>query len=169
MKRSLMVLLIGAATLSASTAQELNKLYEQRGFCSAQRDVSARAKCFEQLAGNAISALEAKAAPVPTAQAAPPANSEYADLIKKAKMNVTENFKDPSSVLYRNLFVSKNGSIEVLCGELNGRNSYGALVGFRRFYSTAAPLLNDIEKPRDNYAFEQMLPRMCGNKIADVE
>ena len=168
MKRSLLVLLIGAATLSASTAQELNKLYEQRGFCSAQRDVSARAKCFEQLAGNAITALEAKSAPAPTSQASPPPKGEHADFVKLAKMNVTADFKDPATVLYRGLFVGKDGESLVLCGELNGRNSYGGYVGFKRFYSGAEARSNRIESASDRQV-DSMFMVTCNKKIADVE
>lgn len=42
---------------------------------------------------------------------------------------VADTLKDPASAQFRNL---KRGK-EVLCGEVNGKNSYGGYVGFKRF------------------------------------
>ena len=56
----------------------------------------------------------------------------------------------------------------VLCGEVNGRNSYGAFVGFRRFYATGKAMLNEIEPARDTFVFDRMWPKLCGEKVVDI-
>lgn len=53
--------------------------------------------------------------------------------VKVAKQNVVSNFRDPVSVQYRNVFISKTGETALLCGEINGKNAYGGYVGFRAF------------------------------------
>ncbi|HVR48682.1 MAG TPA: hypothetical protein VMS38_03015 [Pseudorhodoferax sp.] len=47
----------------------------------------------------------------------------------------THQLRDPSSVQFRDERLAKDGW---LCGELNGKNSYGAYVGFKRFMARAA-------------------------------
>lgn len=50
--------------------------------------------------------------------------------IKQAKDMVRAMAKDPDSVEFRHIHETPDGSI---CGEWNGKNSYGALAGFTRF------------------------------------
>lgn len=85
----------------------------------------------------------------------------------KAKRNVTKDFKDPSSVQWRDLFVSLDGTLKILCGELNGKNSYGAYIGFRRFFATDS-ILSYVEDPKSPSIMDKMWPQSCGNKVADV-
>lgn len=92
----------------------------------------------------------------------------YSNFVARAKASIASSVKDPSSVQFQSLFISGT-KLAVLCGELNGKNSYGAYVGFRRFYSTGEAHLNEIENPRDNYVFDRMWPSMCGEKIAAVD
>ena len=53
-------------------------------------------------------------------------------LIEKAEEQATHDMLDPGSVQFRN--VSIRG--ENVCGELNGKNSYGAYTGFHPFESS---------------------------------
>src|SRR5471032_660438 len=96
------------------------------------------------------------------------AEGNYTNFIVQAKQSLTQSFKDPSSVQYRSLYIS-DGRLMALCGEVNAKNSYGAYVGFRRFYATGKQLLNAVEGPADSFVFERMWPGMCANKKADVE
>jgi len=92
----------------------------------------------------------------------------YGSFVQQAKTALTADFKDPSSAQYRGLFLSGT-AMPVLCGEVNAKNSYGAYVGFRRFYATGKPLLNSVEKATSDYVFEQMWPSMCGEKKAAID
>lgn len=52
-----------------------------------------------------------------------------------AKETVAYELKDPSSAQFRNLYaLSRGKGDDTACGEINGKNSYGAYVGFRKFY-----------------------------------
>lgn len=92
----------------------------------------------------------------------------YGSFVQQAKTALTADFKDPSSAQYRGLFLS-GGGMPVLCGEVNAKNSYGAYVGFRRFYATGKSLLNSVEAAKSDFVFEQMWPRMCGEKKALID
>lgn len=92
---------------------------------------------------------------------------QLTSFIAAAKSNVTKDFKDPFSVQWRNLFVSQDGTLKILCGELNGKNSYGAYIGFRRFFATDS-VLQLIEDPKTPSIMNGMWPKVCGNKVADV-
>jgi hypothetical protein len=91
----------------------------------------------------------------------------YEGFVQFAKDSLTRSFKDPGSVQFRGLFVSGK-ALHVLCGEVNGKNSYGAYVGFRRFYATGKSMLDSIESPSERFVFERMWPSMCGDKQVDV-
>jgi hypothetical protein len=95
------------------------------------------------------------------------AAGNYANFTARAKAAITASFKDPASAQFQSLFLSGK-ALPVLCGEVNGKNSYGGFVGFRRFYATGQPSLNDVENPRENFVFAQMWPSMCAEKIADI-
>lgn len=76
MKRLVVVGVLGSCgSVLAQPRAEIARLYEQRGFCAAQKDSRARLKCFEVLAGEAIALAEASAVPLVVAPAAPPAKS----------------------------------------------------------------------------------------------
>jgi hypothetical protein len=51
--------------------------------------------------------------------------------IEEAQRVVADRMKDPRSVQFRNV---ATGSLGHVCGELNAKNSYGAYVGFKRFF-----------------------------------
>lgn len=61
--------------------------------------------------------------------------------------------KDPDSLQFRNERVSRTDST-ITCGEMNGKNSFGAYVGFRRYIvSTGTILIDDGKQPRFNEAW----------------
>jgi hypothetical protein len=92
----------------------------------------------------------------------------YANFVQQAKTALSADFKDPSSAQYRGMFVSGE-AMPVLCGEVNAKNSYGAYVGFRRFYATGKPFLNSVESAKSDMVFEGMWPSMCGEKKAAID
>lgn len=61
-------------------------------------------------------------------------------LIKIGQDKLAENLKDPASAQFKGMFFhpdsSQSGSNAsgYVCGELNGKNSYGAYVGYERVY-----------------------------------
>lgn len=170
MSRNLIVVLGVAGLICAetATAQGLSGLNQRLGFCDAQTAPAKRATCFEKLARDALKIMENPVlASQPAAAAQPDKANPYADLISKAKANITREFKDPATVQWRNLFVT-GGMVPVLCGELNGRNSYGAYVGYRRFYATENPALQGIEDPKDPALIVARWASMCGFKAADI-
>lgn len=108
------------------------------------------------------------------------AQADHADMVAKLKAGLTREFKDPGSAQYRNLILSGKSGVYSLCGEVNGKNSYGAYVGFRRFFISgtaspggpfeAIPSMKHIEAPRNDYGMmEQVWPKFCADKIADVQ
>lgn len=55
------------------------------------------------------------------------------ELFEVGKKVVANLMKDPSSVQFRNMKVVTRSKGTVVCGEVNGKNSYGAYVGFKKF------------------------------------
>ncbi len=86
-------------------------------------------------------------------------------VVDKAKALLTRDFKDPLSAQWRGLFLRGD---KTLCGEVNAKNSFGAYVGFHRFYVVLS--MRDAEA--DNYVgadaaalhnvFVAMYPKACG-------
>lgn len=55
--------------------------------------------------------------------------------VDRAKRQLVRNFKDPDSAKYRNIRTYRTGmGDEIVCGEVNGKNSFGAYVGYKPFY-----------------------------------
>ena len=48
---------------------------------------------------------------------------------------VSQELIDPSSAQFRNVF-KHDYAMEFWCGEVNGKNSFGAYAGFRKFYAS---------------------------------
>lgn len=53
--------------------------------------------------------------------------------IEKAKEAIKNQLKDPDSAKFRNVRVSNFNDGQILCGEVNSKNSYGGYVGYRIF------------------------------------
>lgn len=51
----------------------------------------------------------------------------------QARAAMVDDLKDPFSAQFANLREVKMGTGIVLCGDVNGKNGYGAYVGFRPF------------------------------------
>lgn len=66
----------------------------------------------------------------------PAAASERAE-VAAAKDVAARDLKDPTSAQFRNLRIAGTGDKATVCGEINGKNSYGGYVGFRKFVVAA--------------------------------
>lgn len=62
--------------------------------------------------------------------------TEISSVIISARDKAVEQFKDPESASFRDEIIYRsNSSIPIVCGKVNGKNSYGAFVGFKRYLS----------------------------------
>lgn len=95
-------------------------------------------------------------------------NGKYNNFVAIQKMKLANKFKDPDSVKYRSLFVSIS-SFPTLCGEVNAKNSYGAYVGFRRFYAMGIDLITRVEDTENGMPFGEMWRSACGGKTTNVK
>lgn len=66
-------------------------------------------------------------------KAAPSAAETRGKAAKEAKALIADTFKDPTTVQFRNLKITADG--QVVCGEVNAKNSYGGYNGFKAFYA----------------------------------
>ena len=71
-----------------------------------------------------------------TSPSRPSRPSTY-DVLAMGKEAVRAEVKDPDAVKFGRIWVGKAGNGQVACGYFNGKNSFGAYVGFQRFI--AAP------------------------------
>ena len=78
-----------------------------------------------------------------------------ADVVESAKVVVANKLKDPESVRFRNVRLVKFMNEHVVCGEVNGKNSYGGYVGFSRFM--ASPIGAELEDTDRRYPHITML------------
>lgn len=64
----------------------------------------------------------------------------------RAKATLVDGFKDPESARFRAIrsYRLSNGDVAI-CGEVNGRNSYGAYVGYKTFYMRLRPTTSGDE------------------------
>ena len=56
---------------------------------------------------------------------------------------VAAQLRDPESAQFRNLHGEKTAT----CGEVNGKNAFGAYVGFRRFVHSDGSTIFESEEP----------------------
>jgi hypothetical protein len=120
--------------------------------CSTIADALARMNCVHNVELRAI-----------------PTGKELEEFTAIAKQNLVHDFKDPGSVQYRSLFLSMREATPVLCGEVNGKNGYGAYVGFRQFYATRDAPIQQIREPNESYSFTVMYSKMCANKVVEIQ
>lgn len=73
-----------------------------------------------------------------------------AELMEKTQQAVANQLKDPGAAQFRNVRLVENAKGTVVCGELNGKNSYGAYTGFKRF--VGSPSGGTIESTGSRYA-----------------
>ena len=67
---------------------------------------------------------------------------ERKEKINKYREQLLGNLKDPSSAQLRNLRMVTGEGGEALCGEINGKNSYGGYIGFHPFAVTEQQMKN---------------------------
>jgi len=175
MRNFTLPLLLLAMSISAF-AQSSAEFNQRLGQCSAQADRNKRSLCFERLSKEAVAALDklstSSVGPgvAVIQQAKPP--SRHADLIVRAKANVATSFLDPGSVQWRGLYISNTDtrpSALVLCGEVNAKNSYGAYVGFRRFFASADPEVRIIDTGKEQSSLAQNWGVACAQEVEKVE
>lgn len=153
---------------STSASLALEAIRSQRNLCAQQKDVGPRAKCFENVAELALKLLDSTSKARSAASPAAPQDA-WLSLVSEGLAYLTRSFKDPMTVRYRDLTLSGSGEQPTaLCGEVNGRNSYGAYVGFKRFYVLLPALASEIEDPKTGVV-SKLWPDFCARKLAEVE
>lgn len=84
------------------------------------------------------------------------------NVVKAAKEAISRDMKDPNSAQFRDIKQYKNGSFDVVCGEVNAKNSYGAYTGFRPFVVIdKAPFLKNADNAEKFIPVQNMF---CQNK-----
>lgn len=98
------------------------------------------------------------------------AQTDYSEVVTRAKSAVTRDLKDPSSAQYRNLYISEStGAHHTLCGEINAKNGYGAYVGFKPFYAEVEGDWSQYEIANPMTQVQSLTwARVCGRKLHDV-
>lgn len=91
--------------------------------CEQIKDKATRASCIEDRVE------KKKAEAVETDK-----HKELDGFVRQAKEALTRDFKDPEGARYTDLVVSESAGLRSLCGSVNGKNSYGAFIGNKRFY-----------------------------------
>ena len=85
--------------------------------------------------------------------------------IRAATSYIRHTAKDPDSIEFRALRKSTTGEsvFPVVCGEYNGRNSFGAYVGFQPFYAMVmltTVIVHDAEDEKFSlYCSQTLTPR----------
>lgn len=146
--------------------------------CTSIKLAKDRLACFDRFAvaqtAEATVAAEAARqeadAKAQAAQAAAAVSAEKAAVqlaVDRFKDSVADRFKDPSSAQFRNVVAygtAKPLSIDVLCGQVNAKNSYGAYTGFRRFLTNGSASV-EIEDTK-NTVMDRIWPATCrGDEI----
>lgn len=83
--------------------------------------------------------------------------------VQSAKALVADRFKDPSSVQFRNLVAygtNSPPSLSMLCGQVNGKNSYGGFVGFRRFVTNGGASV-EVEDAENSRSMNRLWESTC--------
>lgn len=93
---------------------------------------------------------------------------DYKPLLDEARAAVGDLVKDPSSLQFRKVFISMKGTLRIVCGEFNAKNSYGGYVGFTRFYHVEGASLTTIEAGLEGGVVKTMWPNVCGNRFAEI-
>lgn len=91
-----------------------------------------------------------------------------ARFVEDAKTVLASDLKDPAAAQFRGLFIGGFNGVQALCGEVNGKNAYGAYVGYRRFFSTVDRNTHAIEE-KGSFSFASTYDTFCSSKVADVK
>lgn len=96
-----------------------------------------------------------------------PATGAAAAFAANAVEKARAGLKDPFSARFRNVYLSDSQIGPVVCGELNAKNSYGAYVGFRRFFSNGVLIEHDDSKDLRSH-FDTGWRDYCSQQVASV-
>ncbi|MBV7394577.1 hypothetical protein [Mameliella sediminis] len=118
---------------------------------------------FARIAGAAILALSLTACVPSTVVSKTPITGKQLTTIQDT---VAEKLKDPRSAQFRDVFQIvrryENGKMETyVCGEVNGKNSFGGYVGFTYFkghFVGKSFRVDDIATPDSNWLLEMHCP-----------
>lgn len=100
------------------------------------------------------------------ALAAPP-KAKVDPLGAEAETAMSQTLKDPSSAQFRNVRVLrgvpnlKGEPIDVVCGEVNGKNSYGGYIGFSPWIYIAKTKTPLLVGPDRNVAAVDLVRHFC--------
>ena len=78
-----------------------------------------------------------------------------------AQEEITKRMKDPESVQFRDVFVSRKSGAPLVCGLINGKNGFGGYSGFQRFIS-GGKVLNILETDMATGEMDKSWQEFCG-------
>lgn len=93
-------------------------------------------------------------------------------MIEQAKRDVAYDLRDPAAAQFREVKYyfkkpKKEGAsgMHVVCGEVNGKNAYGAYTGFKRFfwYDGGSPMIRPDRKESAD-AWDALSAYMCADE-----
>ncbi|CAI8795731.1 hypothetical protein EMIT0P12_20086 [Pseudomonas sp. IT-P12] len=84
--------------------------------------------------------------------------------IDRARIAVSERLKDPDSAKFRNERQVADGGV---CGEVNGKNGFGAYSGFAPFFAMKRP--NGFDVMIDSSLSDQFVSKVCGYTIVSPQ
>lgn len=97
-------------------------------------------------------------------------SANYSAIVKQAKMLAAKDLRDPDSARFRNLGVYRwttgKGGIAV-CGDINGKNSFGGYVGYRGFVVYGGVAV--IEEPDGSGTYPIVGPAVCRELVTAVK
>jgi hypothetical protein len=74
--------------------------------------------------------------------------------IKEAKNEVAEAMRDPSSAEFRNVKSFKVNTSTMVCGEVNGKNGFGAMAGYN-YFLYISPLIRVAKNSKESQSIYQ--------------
>lgn len=93
------------------------------------------------------------------------------DIANSAKEQINRSLKDPTSSLFRDVVVYRDGENSAyVCGEVNAKNNYGAYTGFETFAANVVITKDEIVPIVDflkDYSFDSFTPFVCTLKGVD--
>jgi hypothetical protein len=102
--------------------------------CEKIKEKPVRISCIKDRDASAKKKLEDEAQETAALAATSARRAELEEFAAKAKALLTQSYKDPQGAQFRDLVVAESAASRTLCGSVNGRNSYGGYVGFKKFY-----------------------------------
>ncbi|MFV8944212.1 hypothetical protein [Moellerella wisconsensis] len=89
------------------------------------------------------------------------------DIINAVKEQTNRAMKDPTSSIFRDEAIYRNGDDKAyVCGEVNGKNEYGAYTGFKPFIANVVITKDGIVPLvdyADSYSYDSFAPIVCSH------